>query len=137
LLLLIILLFGFNYGYSSKSENEPIILNEQILKGFEKCKYSEKFKDLKEKAIKEKKPIIINEKGSTVTYKIQGTFYSLPIEAIEIGVCNEAKKILKKATGKDFTKEVREKEFHATLRPVLVPYEGGKKSLLFCDAGSL
>jgi len=161
-LILIFILFGFNNGCSIEDENKTIFLDEKILKGFEKCEYSEEFKELSLKALKEKTPIEIDQKRSTIKYKAKGKFFGLPIESIEKGVCyfpldedsfscgfayntaliipkpfNEVKDFLKKSTGMDFTKELRDKETEALLRPLLIPYEGGKKSILYCDAGNL
>ena len=87
-LILILILFGFNNGCSREDKNKTIFLDEKILKGFEKCEYSQEFKELSLRALKEKTPIEIDETRSTVKYKAKGKFFGLPIESIEKGVCD-------------------------------------------------
>jgi hypothetical protein len=125
--------------------------------GFEECRISNELSATLTKIIAEEVPI--KKEETAWTYSITSEVMSLPVKAIQIGVCgadgaqdcgwgsylaltiakpfNEARRQLKKLKGIDYSKEKRDKEYEVTLRPVLAISKADGETVLYCDPGTL
>jgi hypothetical protein len=138
---------------AARAEDLPEI-SDRLLPGFGTCAVD--WRTLK-KTLDSAKPYLKTD--SEWRYQVKGTLLGLPVVGLATGVCSkagnvdcgwgsylavyidkpkgEARSILLKKHGVDFTIEKRDAEVEATMRPVLVENKEGKGSILFCDPGGL
>lgn len=147
-----------NWGSVAQlSSADPVSINPKAFEGFEKCSSSKELIEIIDNLFSNEEPIV-KEEWAWV-YAVKSEFMGLPVEAIELGVCDssgergcgwsmytalviikplaETKKYLEDKTGIDFTQEERDMEAEVTLRPILAAGGTEEKSILFCDSGSL
>jgi hypothetical protein len=144
-------------GSGPLKTSNPHHIDSTEFNGFEECNSSSKLKETINRLIRTRTPD--KKEEAAWTYKINSEAFDLPVKAMMVGVCdtsggqecgaasflavviprplNKVKIHLKSKFGSDFTKENREKEFNATLRPVLWKGENPGESILFCDSGDL
>ncbi len=142
---------------NSKNMTNPYSIDSREFDGFKECNVSSKLRETITGLIRSRKPV--KKEEAAWTYEINSEVFDLPARSIMVGVCDISgaqdcgaasffavviprplKKVkihLKSKFGSDFTKENREKEFNATLRPVLWKGENSGESILFCDSGDL
>ncbi len=139
------------------SGSDSVAINPKAFEGFEKCGASKELIEITDSLFADREPIV-KEEWAWV-YAVKSEFMGLPVEAIELGVCDssgergcgwsmytalvitkplaETKKYLEDKTGIDFTQEERDMDAEVTLRPILAAGGTEEKSILFCDSGSL
>ena len=132
-------------------------ISSKDLMGFEKCKISKNLSVFIDKLYSEERPI--KKENEYIIYKVNTEMYGLTVKEIVIGVCDDgsrncgwgqflgliismpvkdAKILLLKNTGIDFTKENRDEEAGITLRPILKRnIINDNESILYCDPGIL
>lgn len=154
----ILFLVYTNWGRVAKlSGSAPVLINPKAFYGFEKCDTSNELIEVTDSLFTNGQPML-KEEWAWV-YAVKSEFMGLPVEAIELGVCDstgergcrwsmytalvitkplaETKKYLEDKTGIDFTLEERDMEAEVTLRPILAAGGTADKSVLYCDSGFL
>ena len=157
LIILVVFLFP-SVAVASKQQVSPFSIKSSAFKGFDKCSVSRELSEVREKLFSNRKPTKIGT--DSWMYAISGKIMGLPIKEIEFGTCGsdgsrdcgfaiyialiipkplkETRDYLKKKTGIDFTKEVRDNEVSMTMRPALTTSnKNSKESVLYCDSGDL